>query len=88
MCLNTNIAEEIKFENTHQRSKDGKLYKFTGCNSCNYTYKCKAKMKEENKNKDYRTIELIPDYELLKEQARNNLLSPKSIETRVIVVFS
>ena len=83
MCLDTCIAEEIKFENTHQRNKDGKLYKFTGCNSCNYSYKCKAKMKEENKKKDYRTVELIPDYELLKEQARNNLLSPKGIEIRV-----
>ena len=83
MCLNTNIAEEIKFENTHQRTKDGKLYKFTGCNSCNYSYKCKSKLKEENKDKDYRVVELIPDYELLKEEARNNLLSPKGIEIRV-----
>ena len=83
MCLNTNIAKEIKFGNTHQRNKDGKLYKFTGCNSCNYSYKCKAKLKEENKNKDYRTIELIPEYELLKEQARKNLLSTKGIEIRV-----
>ena len=83
MCLNTNIGEEIKFKNTHQRSKDGKLYKFTGCNSCNYSYKCKAKMKKENKNKDYRVVEIIPDYELLKEQARNNLLSPKGIEIRI-----
>lgn len=49
MCLNTNIAEEIKFENTHQRTKEGKLYKFTGCNLCNYSYKCKSKLKEENK---------------------------------------
>lgn len=83
LCLNTNIAEEIKFGNTHQRNKDAKLFKFTGCNDCDYSYKCKEKMKAENKNKDYRTIELIPDYELLKEQARNNLLSPKGIETRV-----
>lgn len=83
MCLNTNIAEEIKFENTHQRNKDGKLYKFTGCNSCNYSYKCKSKLKEENKDKDYRIVELISDYELLKEEARNNLLSPKGIEIRV-----
>lgn len=83
LCLNTNIAEEIKFGNTHQRNKDAKLFKFIGCNSCDYSYKCKARMKEENKNKDYRTIELIPEYELLKEQARNNLLSPKGIEIRV-----
>ena len=83
MCLNTNIAKEIKFGNTHQRNKNAKLYKFTGCNLCNYSYKCKEKIKEENKNKDYRIVELIPDYELLKEQARNNLLSPKGIEIRV-----
>ena len=83
MCLNTNIGEEIPFENTHQRNKDGKLFKFTGCNSCNYSYKCKAKMKPENREKDYRTIELIPDYELLKEEARINLLSPKGIEIRI-----
>lgn len=83
MCLNTNIGEEIKFENTHQRNKDGKLYKFTGCDSCKYSHKCKAKMKEENRNKNYRTIELIQDYELLKEQARTNLLSPKGIEIRI-----
>jgi len=78
-----NKTEEIKFGNTHQRNKDAKLFKFTGCNDCNYSYKCKEKMKVENKNKDYRTIELIPDYELLKEQVRNNLLSPKGIEIRV-----
>ncbi len=85
MCLNTCIGEEIPFKdnNYHQRNKDGKLYKFTGCNNCNYDYKCKAKMKKENRDKDYRTIELIPDYELLKEQARNNLLSPKGIEIRI-----
>lgn len=83
MCLNTNIGKEIPFGNTHQRNKDGKLYKFTGCNSCNYSYKCKARMKPENREKDYRIIELITDYELLKEQARNNLLSPKGIEIRI-----
>jgi len=85
MCLNTCIGEEVSFKDysCHQRNKNGKLYKFTGCNDCNYVYKCKAKMKETNRDKDYRTIELIPDYELLKEQARNNLLSPKGIEIRI-----
>ncbi len=65
LCLNTNIGEEIKFTSTHQRNKGGKLFKFSGCNNCSYSYKCKAKLK--NKNEDYRQIELIPDYELLKE---------------------
>ncbi len=82
MCLNTCIGEEIPFNSIyHQRNKGGKLYKFVGCNSCNYAYKCKVKLK--NKERNFRIIELIPDYELLKEQARNNLLSPKGIEIRI-----
>ena len=52
-----------------------------GCDNCNYTYKCKAKLK--NKDRDYRLTELIPQYELLKEEARNNLQSPKGIEIRI-----
>lgn len=82
MCLNTNIGEKVSFDYYHRRrNKDGVLYKFTGCNDCGYSYKCKAKLK--NKNYDFRYIELIPDYELLKEEVRNNLLSPKGIEIRI-----
>ena len=82
MCLNTNIGIEIPFDNYHRKKKkDGILYKFNNCKNCNYSYKCKAKLK--NKEEDYRYIELIPNYELLKEEARNNLLSPKGIEIRI-----
>lgn len=82
MCLNTNIGEEVPFDYYHRKkNKDGVLYKFIGCKDCNYSYKCKAKLK--NKDEDFRYIELIPDYELLKEEVRNNLLSPKGIEMRI-----
>ncbi len=82
MCLNTCIGEEVPFDYYHRRKyKDSKLYKFIGCNDCNYSYKCKAKLK--NKDYDFRYFELIPEYELLKEQARVNLLSPKGIEIRI-----
>lgn len=82
MCLNTCIGEEIQFNNRyHQRKKNSKLYKFTGCNNCNYAYICKKKLK--NKDNDYRIIELNTDYELLKENARKNLFSPKGIEIRI-----
>lgn len=82
ICLNTNIGEQVPFDYCHRkRNKDGVLYKFNGCSDCNYSYKCKTKLK--NKDEDYRYIELIPDYELLKEEARNNLLSPKGIEIRI-----
>lgn len=82
MCLNTNIGEKIQFDKKHhQRNKNGILYKFKGCNKCSYSYICKKKLK--NKNLDYRIVELNPDYELLKEQARNNLQSPNGIKIRV-----
>ena len=82
MCLNTCIGEEVLFDYYHRRkNKEGKLYKFVGCNECKYSYKCKAKLK--HKEYDYRYYELIPEYELLKEEARNNLVSPKGIELRI-----
>lgn len=82
LCLNTCIGEEVPFDYSHkQRSKGGKLFKFTGCNNCNYSYKCKKKLK--NKEEDFRLIELNQDYELLKEQARENLMSPRGIEIRI-----
>ena len=82
LCLNTCIGKEITFNNRyHQRNKNGKLYKFTGCNNCNYAYICKKKLK--HKDNDYRITELNADYELLKENSRQNLLSPKGIEIRI-----
>lgn len=82
ICLNTCIGEQISFSYSRkQRNKGGKLYKFTGCSNCNYSYICKKNLK--NKDYDYRLYELNPDYELLKEQARENLLSPIGIEIRI-----
>ena len=37
----------------------------------------------KNKEYDYRLCELIPNYELLKKQARENLLSPQGIEIKI-----
>lgn len=37
----------------------------------------------KHKDLDYRYIELTKDYELYKEYARDNLLSPKGIEIRI-----
>ncbi len=82
MCLNTCVGEEISFDGIrHPRYKNSKLYKFVGCNNCNYAYICKKNLK--NKTQDYRLYELIPEYELLKEEARKNLQSPKGIEIRI-----
>ena len=81
-CLNLKIGEDY-ITTTHSKIKDGKFLIFKGCKSCNYSYKCKAFMKEENKDNDYRIKEISIDYELLKDEAMNNLLSPKGIEIRI-----
>lgn len=82
ICLNSKIGIEV-YQTTHSRIKNGKFYKFEGCSSCNYSHKCKALMKDKNKNLDYRIKELSIEYELLKDEARTNLLSPKGIEIRI-----
>ena len=82
ICLN-DIVGKIYFTDTHPKIKDGKFYKFEGCNSCDYSYKCKKFMKDENKKENYRIKEISIEYELLKQEARENLLSPKGIEIRV-----
>lgn len=87
-----NIKNYVKFQNLEVKScgknpqlfytlYDGVLYKFNGCSDCNYSYKCKAKKK--NKDENYRYIELISDYELLKKDTRNNLLSTEVIEIKI-----
>lgn len=80
VCLNGIIGKEYTTR-THPKMKDGKFYLFEGCNSCHYAYKCKENL--QNKDKDYRIKEISINYELMKEEARRNLLSPKGIEIRV-----
>lgn len=81
-CLGGNIATAIKYDTKHhQRKKGATLYKFSGCNICDYSKKCKEKLKDKTSN--FRLVELIPEYEAMKQNARDNLLSRKGIEIRV-----
>ncbi len=82
ICLNGIIGKEYK-TSTHPKMQDGKFYIWNGCNSCNYSYKCKAHMKQENKETDFRIREISINYELFKQEARDNLLSVKGIEMRI-----
>ena len=80
-CLNNKKGKQVNFENTHQRNKDGKLFIFKGCKNCEYVHKCKKNLKRKSDN--FRRIEIISDYEILKKEARENLLSPFGIEIRI-----
>ena len=82
ICLNSIVGKDYMV-NTHSRIKNGKFVIFNGCSSCGYSYKCKEFMKDESKNKDYRIKEISIEYELLIDEAKNNLLSPKGIEMRI-----
>lgn len=80
ICLNSIVGKDY-ITTTHSRIKNGKFLIFEGCNTCNYSYKCKEFMKEKNNN--YRIKEISIEYELFKNEARKNLLSPKGIEIRI-----
>lgn len=82
ICLNNKIGKDYD-TTTHPKIKDGKFFIFDGCNSCAYSYACKSYMNIENKKKNYRIKELSIEYELLKDEAMNNLISPKGIEIRI-----
>lgn len=82
LCLNGKEGEQVPFDSSvHQKRKGGRRFRFRGCLSCPYIYKCKEKVKE--KDTDTREAELNVDYEILKEEARKRLLSLKGIEIRV-----
>lgn len=82
ICLNSIVGSDY-ITNAHPRIKNSRFLIFTGCNNCNYSYKCKEFMKDENKNKDFRIKEISIEYELFKDEAKENLLSPKGIEIRI-----
>ena len=63
ICLNSVVGKDYQ-TTSHSRIKIGKFLIFEGCNSCNYSYKCKEFMKDKNKNKDFRIKEISVEYEL------------------------
>lgn len=79
-CLNGVIGECISTK-THPRYSDSKFYVFSGCNDCKYSYKCKEFLKDKTQN--FRKVELSIKYEIYKDIARKNLLSPDGIEMRI-----
>lgn len=79
-CLNGIIGKYI-YTKTHPMYKDSKFYIFEGCNNCNFSYKCKEHLK--NKTENFRKAEISIKYEIYKDEARKNLLSPEGIEIRI-----
>lgn len=80
-CLNGNIGHEIKIENRHPKKANAVFFKVEGCDSCLFRAYCKRFMKRQDE--DFKIFEVVKELQYYKQQATNNLLSPKGIEIRV-----
>ena len=80
-CLNGNIGYPVQLDNRHPKKKNGVFYKITGCNSCPFMTYCKQFMVDLSK--DDKIFEVVEEFQTLKQEAEDNLLSIKGIEIRV-----
>lgn len=81
ICLNNNIGYEIELENRHPRKEKTVFFKVDGCNNCKFSYYCKRFMKDTTQN--YKIFELNKEFELLKNESVENLLSAEGIKIRI-----
>ena len=82
ICLNNKVAEPKKsIPGRRVRCAGNNLYLIENCAYCRYQKVCKLALK--NKSDPFRIFEANPDYTRLKNEAVENLLSPKGIEMRI-----
>ena len=81
ICLNNNIGYEVELENRHPRKEKSVFFRVDGCNNCNFSYYCKRYMKDSTQ--DFKIFELNKEFELLKNESVENLLSLEGIKIRV-----
>lgn len=80
-CLNGNTGNKVKAENRHPKNASSVFYRVEGCNMCPFKLYCKRFM--NNKDEDFRMFEVQEELTLYKQEAFDNLLTPKGIEMRV-----
>ena len=80
-CINGLIGKEVTIENRHPKKSKAVFYRINGCTDCPFISYCKRYMK--NQLEDFKIFEVVKEFQHLKLEAWNNLLSPKGIEIRV-----
>ena len=80
-CLNGLIGKKVELKERHSKIKNPSFYKIEGCNDCLFKEYCKSHQK--NKDEDFKIFEINEAFIKYKQEALNNLLSPKGIELRV-----
>lgn len=80
-CLGGRKGEVVTFDNRHPKRPGALFYIIRGCNACEFMPYCKSRMAD--KTSDERIFEVQPEFMILKQQARDRLLSCEGIEMRV-----
>jgi transposase len=81
ICLNGAEGVRIDIKNRHPRKAGSLFYKVEGCASCAFSAYCKRYMNK--KDEDFKIFEVQEELTFYKQEAFNNLLTPKGIEMRV-----
>ena len=80
-CLNGATGYKTEIDNRHPKTANSVFYKVEGCNAYPFKDYCKRYMK--NKDDDFKIFKINERLVFYKQEALNNLLSPKGIELRV-----
>lgn len=80
-CLNNCIGHETVLTNRHPKKANAVFFKVEGCNNCLFKSYCKRFLKTQDE--DFKIFEVIKVLQKYKQEATENLLSPKGIEIRV-----
>lgn len=81
LCLGQRIGHPIKVPGRHHKIKSSEFFKIECDPDCAFMPYCRARLKEEFGTE--RIFEISIEYQKLKQEARDRLLSVKGIEMRV-----
>lgn len=81
-CLNGRIGVETDIPGRHPKKANAVFFKITGCSDCGFKDYCMRYLKKDF-HADFKVFEVVKQMAQLKQEAQQNLLSPKGIELRV-----
>lgn len=81
VCLNSLTGYPVEIDIRHPRKAGAVFYRVDGCRGCPFSLFCKRYMKVKDEN--YKIFEIQEKLTFYKQEAFDNLLSPKGIEMRI-----
>lgn len=80
-CLGMRTGRRVSIPERHHRFKGSVFYLVEGCTGCEFMPYCRMFMKE--RHGESKVFEINPEFQVLKQEARDRLLSVEGIEMRV-----